>query len=139
MAVRIFVFLAPFAITFGAFYISSQLGDIKRQQDDQTEKLQQVTGDVKVLNAKLDNGVIWRITELERQLAELSDLADIGMDIARGLRRMVAEAAEQGAQPVDHVAVTLAFSRVSRAVRLTFALQTLTTPNPALGHQRQAS
>lgn len=68
VAVRIFVFLAPFAITFGAFYISSQLGDIKKQQVDQTEKLQQVTGDVKVLNAKLDNGVIWRITELERRL-----------------------------------------------------------------------
>ena len=30
--------------------------------------IQQVTGDVKVLNAKLDNGVIWRITELERRL-----------------------------------------------------------------------
>jgi hypothetical protein len=28
VAVRIFVFLAPFAIAFGAFYISSQLGDI---------------------------------------------------------------------------------------------------------------
>ena len=68
VAVRIFVFLAPFAIAFGAFYISSQLGDIKKQQVDQTEKLQQVTGDVKVLNAKLDNGVIWRITELERWL-----------------------------------------------------------------------
>ena len=61
---------------------------------------------------------------LERQLAELSTLADIGMEIAEGLRRLVAQATEPEAEPVDPVAVTLAFSRVSRAVRLTFALQT---------------
>ena len=73
VAVRIFVFLAPFAIAFGAFYISSQLGDIKKQQVDQTEKLQQVNGDVKVLNAKLDNGVIWRISELERRLNSVEE------------------------------------------------------------------
>jgi hypothetical protein len=54
---------------------------------------------------------------LERQLAKLERLADIGMEIAESLREQVVEA------PVDPVAVTLAFSRVSRAVRLTFAMQ----------------
>jgi len=67
-AVRIFVWLAPFVIAGFAWFITSQLADIKAMQAEQTTKLQTVTGDVQVLNAKLDSGVIWRITELERRV-----------------------------------------------------------------------
>lgn len=67
-AVRIFVWLAPFVIAGFAWFITSQLGDIKAMQAEQTTKLQGVTGDVQVLNAKLDSGVIWRISELERRV-----------------------------------------------------------------------
>lgn len=66
--VRIFIWLAPFVIAGFAWFITTQLGDIKAMQADQTTKLQTVTGDVQVLNAKLDSGVIWRITELERRV-----------------------------------------------------------------------
>lgn len=67
-AVRIFVWVAPFAMAAFGYFISAQLGDIKRLQQTQADGLVQVTGDVKVINAKLDNGVIWRITEIERRL-----------------------------------------------------------------------
>lgn len=67
-AVRIFVWLAPFAVGALGWFIAAQLADIKSLQRGQSDKLEQVTGDVKVLNAKLDNGVIWRITEIERRL-----------------------------------------------------------------------
>ena len=62
---------------------------------------------------------------LEQQLAELSVLAEMGMGIAGRLRDQVVEAPEPDAAPVDPAAVALAFSRVSRAIRLTFALQTV--------------
>ncbi|WP_298580571.1 hypothetical protein [uncultured Luteimonas sp.] len=68
VGVRIFVGLAPFVAAAFAWFITSQLGDIKSMQAEQTTKLQGVTGDVQVLNAKLDSGVIWRITELERRV-----------------------------------------------------------------------
>ena len=61
---------------------------------------------------------------LDRQLARLEELADIGMEIARDLSRRVAEAAEPGGEAMDPAAVTLAYNRVSRAVRMTCALQT---------------
>ncbi len=67
-AVRIFVWLAPFVLTGFAALLSSQLNGIKTTQEEQAKALQKVTSDVQVLNAKLDNGVIWRITELERRL-----------------------------------------------------------------------
>ncbi|OJU07709.1 MAG: hypothetical protein BGN86_03205 [Caulobacterales bacterium 68-7] len=56
---------------------------------------------------------------LERQLARLERLADIGMEIAEALGRRVAED-----ETLDPAAATLAFGRVSRAVRMTCALQT---------------
>ncbi|MDH7453575.1 hypothetical protein QF205_10925 [Luteimonas composti] len=68
IAVRIFVWLAPFVFAGFAWFITSQLHDIKTLQTEQTNKLQGVTGDVQVINAKLDSGVIWRITELERRV-----------------------------------------------------------------------
>ena len=67
-AVRIFVWLAPFVIAGFAWFITAQLRDIKTLQAEQTTKLQGVTGDVQVINAKLDSGVIWRISELERRV-----------------------------------------------------------------------
>lgn len=75
IAVRIFVFLAPFVMGAFGYFISAQLGDIKKLQheqkslqQEQASKHEQVASDVKVLKATLDNGVIWRITELERRL-----------------------------------------------------------------------
>lgn len=67
-AVRVFVWLAPFVLTGFAVLLSSQLNGIKAKQEEQGKTLQKVTSDVQVLNAKLDNGVIWRITEIERRL-----------------------------------------------------------------------
>jgi len=73
--VRVCVWLAPFVIGAFGYFISAQLGDIKKLQheqkqlqQDQATKHEQVASDVKVLKATLDNGVIWRITELERRL-----------------------------------------------------------------------
>ncbi|MCW0398764.1 hypothetical protein NB688_000578 [Xanthomonas sacchari] len=48
--------------------IRESLVALKSKQDAQASDVQQVNGEMKVLNAKLDNGVIWRITELERRL-----------------------------------------------------------------------
>ena len=76
------------------------------------------------LDAQAPEAVDFARPVLERQLAKLEELADIGMEIARDLRRRVAEAAEPDADPDDPAAVSLAFSRVSRAVRMTCALQT---------------
>ena len=67
-AVRIFVWLSPVVVAAFGWFIATQLQDIKTLQKEQDAKLQKVTGDVQVLNAKLDNGVIWRITEIERRL-----------------------------------------------------------------------
>ncbi len=44
------------------------LQDIRSGQEQLVRDQQKVTSDVQVLNAKLDNGVIWRITEIERRL-----------------------------------------------------------------------
>ena len=60
--------LAPFVIAGFAWFITAQLRDIRTLQAEQTTKLQGVTGDVQVINAKLDSGVIWRISELERRV-----------------------------------------------------------------------
>jgi hypothetical protein len=49
----------------------------------------------------------------------LEELAEIGLDLARALRRQVTEADT----PADAGQVALAFSRIARAVRLTLALE----------------
>lgn len=73
--VRVCVWLAPFVIGAFGYFISAQLGDIKKLQHEQKQlqeaqanKHEQVASDVKVLKATLDSGVIWRITELERRV-----------------------------------------------------------------------
>lgn len=60
---------------------------------------------------------------LDRQLEALSRLADMGMAVAGALERRVTadEAAAEPAAVLHHAAMD--FARVSRAVRLTFALQ----------------
>ena len=63
------------------------------------------------------------IERAEQRLRVLEELAEIGMDLARALhRRVMADepAAEAGAEPVD---CGLMFSRISRAVRLTLAME----------------
>ncbi|MGZ3398694.1 MAG: hypothetical protein ACXWKX_05705 [Caulobacteraceae bacterium] len=61
----------------------------------------------------------WSRPFVMRQLQLLGDLAEIGLEVARGVERRVkaAEADE------DLAPVALAYSRVSRAVRLTLMLQ----------------
>jgi hypothetical protein len=64
----------------------------------------------------------WEKALLDQQLAELGRLAAMGMDIASDIHRRVTTA--DAAAPVSelqHAAID--FARVSRAVRLTFALQ----------------
>jgi hypothetical protein len=64
------------------------------------------------------------VTRIARQLARLEELAEIGMDLARQVRReALAEPREDGppARPVADLA--LVFSRISRAVRQTLALE----------------
>lgn len=75
IAVRIFVWITPLVIGLFAWFINGSLVDIKAMQAkqsaaqaEQVESLSQVKSDVKVLKATLDNGVIWRITEIERRL-----------------------------------------------------------------------
>ena len=74
-AVRVVIWIAPFVIGAFGWFITAQLSDIKSLAKDASDKakatdtkLEQVTGDVRVLNAKFDYGVIGRITEIERRL-----------------------------------------------------------------------
>jgi hypothetical protein len=65
----------------------------------------------------------WERALLDRQLESLSRLADMGMAIAGAIeRRVTAEAPADEPANVLHQAA-MDFARVSRAVRLTFALQ----------------
>lgn len=75
VAVRAFIWLLPFVIGLFGWFITSQLGDIKAGQAKTDAKVIQIDEKVnksiagqEVLNAKLDTGVIWRITEIERRL-----------------------------------------------------------------------
>lgn len=56
---------------------------------------------------------------LDRQLQMLGELAEIGMEVARGVGRQASDGPAGGAG----CGLTLAFSRVSRAVRMTLMLQ----------------
>ena len=64
----------------------------------------------------------WERVLLDRQLAELGRLAAMGMDIAAEIHRRTT-AADEGAPVAPLQQGALDFSRVARAVRLTFALQ----------------
>lgn len=67
-AVRIFVWLMPFVFTGLISLVVWQLKEIRAEQRAQNEKLQALSGDMRDLNSKVDNGLIWRITELERRI-----------------------------------------------------------------------
>ncbi|MBN4937324.1 hypothetical protein JY409_04610 [Stenotrophomonas maltophilia] len=68
VALKVAIFALPFVLTVAGSVVSWMLNDIRSIQADQGRGLQQVTSDLQVVNAKLDNGVIWRIAELERRL-----------------------------------------------------------------------
>ncbi|MGZ3400761.1 MAG: hypothetical protein ACXWKX_15340 [Caulobacteraceae bacterium] len=65
----------------------------------------------------------WERALLDRQLAELSRLADMGMAMAAAIERRVTadEAGSPSNADLHHAAMD--FARVSRAVRMSFALQ----------------
>src|SRR6185437_8632829 len=68
----------------------------------------------------------WERALLDRQLEALNRLADMGMALAEAIqRRATAEepAPDAGVRDADLQHAALDFARVSRAVRLTFALQ----------------
>jgi len=69
--IQVFVWLMPFVFTIVIGLVSWQLQKILRTQEQQGEKLQQVTSDVQVLKATIDSGVIWRLTELERRISQV--------------------------------------------------------------------
>lgn len=68
VALKVAIYALPFVLTIAGSVVSWMLNDIRTTQEKQGMGLQQVTSDVQVINAKLDNGVIWRIAELERRL-----------------------------------------------------------------------
>ncbi|QHB72098.1 hypothetical protein [Stenotrophomonas sp. 364] len=68
VALKVAIYALPFVLTIAGSVVSWMLNDIRSIQAEQGKGLQQVTSDVQVVNAKLDNGVIWRIAELERRL-----------------------------------------------------------------------
>ena len=63
----------------------------------------------------------WERALLDRQLAALSRLAEMGMAIAGVIERTVTAEAPPPENVLQHAAID--FARVSRAVRLTFAMQ----------------
>jgi hypothetical protein len=66
----------------------------------------------------------WARPRLERQIDRLDELAEIGMEMARDLGRQVKAATRDGGVGAEaSERAYLAFSRVSRAVRLTLMLQ----------------
>ena len=65
----------------------------------------------------------WERALLDRQLEELRELAAMGMDLARDIHRR-AKAASDEAPLAERQQAALNFARVTRAVRLTHALET---------------
>ena len=61
----------------------------------------------------------WARPLVERQLAVLGELAELGLEAARAVERQARAAGPE----VDLKRLTLAYARVSRAVRMTIALQ----------------
>ena len=68
VGLKVAIFALPFVLTAAGGAVSWLLNDIRGAQAEQSKEIQKVTSDVQVVNAKLDNGVIWRISELERRL-----------------------------------------------------------------------
>jgi hypothetical protein len=79
--------------------------------------------------APADETAPWTRAVLERQLAMLGRLAEIGLEIAAALERQVQSQAqdqtqgEADAAPVTRGDIVLAYGRAARAVRMTIALQ----------------
>ena len=80
--VRILVWLAPFVVTGMSALIVWQLKDIKATQEKasiefnakqakQGEEIKAITSKVDVMNTKIDAGLIWRISEVERRLNQV--------------------------------------------------------------------
>jgi hypothetical protein len=69
LTVRVLMIVLPVMLTLCAGLVTWMFQDIRATQAQQGKELQKVTSDVQVLNAKLDNGLIWRITEIERRLS----------------------------------------------------------------------
>jgi hypothetical protein len=65
----------------------------------------------------------WERALLDRQLEGLARLADMGLAIAAAIERCVTAEAPEPASPAVLHHLSMDFARVSRAVRLSFALQ----------------
>lgn len=80
--VRILVWLAPFVVTGMSALIVWQLNEIKYTQEKATtefnakqarqgEEIKAITSKVDVMSTKIDAGLIWRISEVERRLNQV--------------------------------------------------------------------
>ena len=80
--VRILVWLAPFVVTGVSALIVWQLNEIRATQEKsanefnakqarQGEEIKAITSKVDVMNTKIDAGLIWRISEVERRLNQV--------------------------------------------------------------------
>ncbi|WP_447940106.1 hypothetical protein [Pseudoxanthomonas mexicana] len=69
--VRALLFIAPFVVTGMSGLIVWQLNEIKGTQKQQADDIKVVTGKVEVMNTKIDAGLIWRISEVERRLNQV--------------------------------------------------------------------
>jgi hypothetical protein len=72
----------------------------------------------------------------ERHLRLLAELAEIGMDLAREVRRQALDQSEDSPPAAD---LALTFSRIARAVRQTVALEARLAEPPRPGHAERAS
>ena len=71
----------------------------------------------------------------ERHLHMLAELAEIGMDLAREVRRQALDTSEDAPSAAD---LALTFSRIARAVRQTVALESRLAEPPQPRHAERA-
>jgi hypothetical protein len=71
---------------------------------------------------------------IERHLRALAELAEIGMDLAREVRRQALDPSEQAPPAAD---LALTFSRIARAVRQTVALEARLAEPPQPDHAKR--
>jgi len=63
--------MAAVAVTVITWLVQDLRSTVSKQSElsaKQTAEIRQIASDVQVINAKIDTGVLWRITELERRL-----------------------------------------------------------------------
>ena len=58
----------PALATVAVGMITWMVQDMRTNQQKQGEQIAELKTDVSLLNAKVDSGVLWRITEIERRL-----------------------------------------------------------------------